>query len=102
MQLRQHPLMRFRDLHNWPPLWVRLGRANAKAAKTLTGEIGVLKEVRYYEDRPGRVYLTVDHNGTAYVGSLLLDDQRFCKHAFEHLRRCYGMALDAVGSSELP
>jgi hypothetical protein len=81
---------------------VRLGRAHARAAKTIDGEIGVLKEVRCYEDRPGRVYLTVDHGGTAYVACVLLDDQRFCKHAFEHLRRCYGMAIQAVGSSELP
>jgi hypothetical protein len=102
MQLRDHPLLTVRSICNWPPAWVRLGRLKGKAPKTLTGEIGVLKEVRYYEDRPGRVYLTVDHNGTAYVGCLLLDDQSFCKHAFEHLRRCYGMAIEAVGSSELP
>jgi hypothetical protein len=76
-----------------------LGRAHARAAKTDTGEIGVLKEVRCYEDRPGRIYLTVDYDRTAYVGCLLLDDQRLCKQAFEHLR-CYGMAIQAV--SELP
>ena len=50
-----------RNVCNWPPAWLRLGRAHARAAKTITGEIGVLKEVRCYEDRPGRIYLTVDH-----------------------------------------
>ncbi len=94
-------MMRLRDASNWPPVWSRLGRANAKAAKTLTGEIGVLKEVRCHEDRPGRLYLTVNHDGTAYVGCLLFDDQRFCKHAFEHLQRCYGMAINEIGSSEI-
>ena len=101
MRLRPFPI-ELRNVCNWLPAWVRLGRAHARAAKTITGEIGVLKEVRCYEDRPGRVYLTVDHSGTAYVACVLLDDQRFCKHAFEHLRRCYGMTIEAVGSSELP
>ena len=100
MQLWPSPIT-LRNVCNWPPAWVRLGRAHARAAKTITGEIGVLKEVRCYEDRPGRIYLTVDHDRTAYVGCLLFDDQRLCKHAFEHLRRCYGMAIQAVGTSEL-
>ena len=101
MRLRPFPI-KLRNVCNWPPAWVRLGRAHARAAKTITGEIGVLKEVRCYEDRPGRVYLTVDHGGTAYVACVLLDDQGFCKHAFERLRRCYGMTIEAVGRSELP
>ena len=100
MQLRPSPIT-LRNICNWPPAWVRLGRAHARAVKTVTGEIGVLKEVRCYEDRPGRIYLTVDHGRTAYVGCLLFDDQRFCKYAFEHLRRCYGMDIRAVGTSEL-
>ena len=101
MELRPSSVT-LRNACNWPPAWVRLGRAHARAAKTITGEIGVLKEVRCYEDRPGRVYLRVDHGGTAYVACVLLDDQGFCQHAFEHLRRCYGMTIEAVGSSELP
>ena len=76
MQLRASPIT-LRNVCNWPPAWVRLGRAHARAAKTITGEIGVLKEVRCYEDRPGRVYLSVDHDGTTY-------------------------AIQAVGTSELP
>jgi hypothetical protein len=79
-----------------------LGRRHPEAPKTLAGEIGVLKEVRCHEDRPGKLYLTVDHHGTAYVGCLLLDDQSFCKHAFEHLRHCYGLTMDAISRSELP
>ena len=76
MQLREYPLIRFRDLRNWPPVWLRLGRVNAKAAKTLTGEIGILKEARCHEDRQGRIYMTVAYNGvrpqlhTGSIGSV--------------------------------
>ncbi len=76
MQLRPSPIT-LRNVCNWPPAWVRLGRAHTRAAKTIAGEIGVLKEVRCYEDRPSRIYLTVDHGRTAY-------------------------AIQAVGTSELP
>jgi hypothetical protein len=102
MQLRDHPLIIFRDLSSWPLAWVRLGSARAKAAKKLTGEIGILKEVRYYTHRRGRIYLTTDYAGTLYVGCLVFDNHSFCEKAFEHLRRCYGMNIEAIGSSELP
>jgi hypothetical protein len=38
MQCRRHWFIRFRDLCNWPPLWVRLGTADGKAPKAITGE----------------------------------------------------------------
>jgi hypothetical protein len=101
MQLRKYPVNRFRDSSQLAAGMSRLGRINAKAAKTLTGEIGILKQVRCYEDRPGKIYLTVVYHGTTYVGCLLFDDQRFWKKSFEHLRRCYGKAINEIGSSEI-
>jgi hypothetical protein len=101
VQLRDHPLMRYRGEPNWPPVWVRLGRAKAETAKRLRGEIGVLKEARYYSDRHGKLYLTVEHNGAVYVGCLLFDLQWFCTAVFEHLRHCYGLAICDIGSSHM-
>jgi hypothetical protein len=100
MRLRPSPI-RLRDACNWPPSWVRLGRVKGNAPKTHTGEIGILKEARYYPDCLGRIYLTIDNDGVAYVGCLSLDDEGFCETAFQHLRRCYGMAISEVGSSEI-
>jgi hypothetical protein len=76
-------------------------RARPNAPKTLTGEFGILKEVRCYEGRPGKIYLTVAYHSTTYVGFLFFDDQRFWKKSFEHLRRCYGMAINEIASSEI-
>lgn len=91
MRLRPSPI-RLRDACNWPPVWVRLGRANAKAPKTLTGEMGILKEVRYHADRRGRIYLTVDNGGALYVGCLVFKNDGFCEKVFEHLRRWFWRA----------
>jgi hypothetical protein len=67
----------------------------------LKGEVGILKQVRYYLDRRGRIYLTVDNHGIVYVGCLVFDNHGFCEKVFEHLRRCYGMSIDKIGSSEI-
>ena len=101
MQFRRHWFMRFRDLCNWPPLWIRLGTAGGKAPRALTGEIGILRRVRYYPNRRGRMYLTIHHGRAAYVGCLVIDDEHFCLRMAEHLRRRYGMSIDEIGSSEI-
>ena len=62
MRLRPSPV-KFRDLCNWPPALVRLGRVNGNRSKTTRGEMGILKDVRCHRDRPGRIYLTVEHDG---------------------------------------
>jgi hypothetical protein len=94
--------MRYAGFRSWPPIWVRLGRAHGQGPKKLKGEIGILTEMRRYADRPGKLYLTVDHDGAAYVGCVFCDDQSFCERLFEHFRPCYGMSIDAIGASELP
>jgi hypothetical protein len=94
--------MRIRDLQNWPPVWVRLGRTNATKPKTLRAEVGYLHDVRRYLDRPGKLFLTMDHDATTYVGCLPFDDHSFCEKAFEYLRRCCGMEIENVGSSDMP
>jgi hypothetical protein len=101
VQLRDHPLMIFRRLRNWPPTWVRLGSVKGNAPKTLSGEVGILKQVRSYPDRRGRIYLTIDHDGAVYVGCLLFDNEDFCEEMAEHLRQCCSMSIEAVGSSEI-
>jgi hypothetical protein len=77
-----------------------LGRGNAEA-KTVNGEFGILKEARFYPERRGKVYLTIEHNRRVYVGCLVFEKHWFCINAFERLRRCYGMAVSQIGSSEL-
>jgi hypothetical protein len=67
----------------------------------MRGEIGVLKDVRCHPDRPGRIYLTVEHGGADYVGCLSFKNAAFCEVASAHLRRCYGMFISDIGSSDL-
>lgn len=46
MQLRSHPLMSYVGYPNWPPLWAWIeGKENKKPV----GEVGILKEVIFYQ-----------------------------------------------------
>jgi hypothetical protein len=101
MKAQDQNSRRLRDLCNWPPLWVRLGKLPSTAGKSFAGEIGILKEVRHYQDRRGRLYLTMVHGHATYVTCLLFKNQALCNQAFERLRRCYGMTMESVGSLEL-
>jgi hypothetical protein len=99
MQLRDYPLMRLRDFCHWPPPWVRIGTVPCTAPKVVTGEIGVLRAVRYYPERRGRIYLTVDYDDAAYVGCVMIHNEAFGEEMFQHLRRCCSMSLDDIGNS---
>jgi hypothetical protein len=100
MLLRKHSLMSYRGHAMWPPIWVYgLG---AKTEKQPRGEVGLLKEVRYYATKPGRLFLTIDHEGEEYTGCLLLDDDQFCAKLAELLKNHYGARLDDIGSLDIP
>ncbi len=101
MQLRQHPSMSFREHRSWPPVWTPYGGFCEKHRQVLQGEIGVLKEVRYYSDRRGRIYLTIGYENSNYVGCLMFDDEIFCEQTAEHLQRLRGMPIEEIGSSEI-
>src|SRR5215813_11205139 len=75
--LRDHPLMSYRGIRSWPPTWTWVaGPAN----KYAHGEVGILKSVALSKTLPAnRCFLYVDHQGSSYVGCLIVDDQSFCR-----------------------
>jgi hypothetical protein len=102
VQLREHPKISIRQRHSWPPIWTPFGGFWEKHRRILQGEVGVLKRVRYHPARPGRIYLSIDHDGSEYVGCVLIEDQIFCEQLAGHLQGLCGMAIEAIGSFELP
>lgn len=73
MRLRDHPLMAYRNMRNWPPVWIEKYADN----KTLTGEIGVLTHIGNSSARSKRCFLHITYNDKPYVASLLFDDLAF-------------------------
>jgi hypothetical protein len=76
MELRDHRLMSYRCVPNWPPVWVRRKSA---AEQVLRGELGILQQVITTEFACRRSFLLIEHEGLRYMGCLIFSDTRFCR-----------------------
>jgi hypothetical protein len=107
MELRSHPLMKYRGIANWPPTWskrrggVDLFRRNT-FKDVLHGEIGMLKEVIPSQIDPRtRIFLVMDLEGNSYMGTLLFGDAAFGLHITAVLRGQLGKLIKEIGDLEL-
>jgi hypothetical protein len=76
MLLRNHPLLNQREIRSWPPAWTWTSGGEKKEA---SGEIGILREVSPSQIVPAdRCFLHIDHEGSTYIGCLLIGDQAVC------------------------
>jgi hypothetical protein len=97
MQLRDHPLMSYRSIHNWPPAWTpREGSEN----KPQKGEIGILKEIML-SMIPPRCYLVVEYQFAEYMGCLLFDDRAFCMQIYRLLEDHQGDSIQYIGGLDI-
>ena len=98
MELRKHPLMSYQGQSVCPPVWDGVGTGGRLRPH---GEVGHLREVRYYRTKPGRIFLTIELEGAQYTGCLLFDDADFCASVCELLKNNCGMFIEAIGSLDL-
>src|SRR5262245_54720546 len=76
MLLRDHPLMAYHGVRNWPPIWTWASGLENNRPK---GEIGILRRVEQSKILPAdRCFLYIEHEGSSYSGCLLFDDRNFC------------------------
>ena len=104
MLLREHPLMSYRGVSSWPPVWVwRGGVAGAGGADILPrGEIGTLKEVIPSNIEPrDRIYLINQYRGQEYMGCLLFTDAIFCAQICAVLRAHCGWQIADIGKLDV-
>jgi hypothetical protein len=97
MKLRDHPLMAYRTMRNWPPVWIEKYADN----KSVTGEVGVLTHVGADSERSNRCYLHIAYNDKPYVGSLLFDDRPFCMFVGNLLKRHIHESIEAIGDLDV-
>jgi len=100
MRLRDHPLMSYRGVCNWPPVWV--GIAGEK--RRPRGEIGILREVRYSRISSlggSRLHLLITHEQSHYLSTLPFDDRAFCLQIYQVLTNNCGKSIDQIGTIDL-
>ena len=97
--LRDHPLFSHRGIPSWPPVWTWVSGSDNKRPK---GEIGILKDVTPSNIEPAdKCFLYIDHEGSSYVGCLLIDDTAFCREIVELLLANRNLPIAEIGSLDL-
>jgi hypothetical protein len=96
LKLRDHPLMRYRGISNWPPVWVQ-----ESGAKKFSGEIGVLKYVFSRRGPSSKCYLIIEYERETLVGTLLFDNETFCERISSLLRSQVGHTLTKIGDLDV-
>jgi hypothetical protein len=94
MKLRDHPLMIYRGVQNWPPVWCRTGK------HPLKGEIGVLASADTAR-QGNRCYVSMDFEDERYTGTLLFDDVVFGWFVTKSFKDRIGASIKDIGDLDL-
>lgn len=99
LPLRDHPLMSYHGIQNWPPQWTWVGGQPDKHPR---GEIGVLQSVLIsHAQPPPGCFLYIEHEGSSYMGCLLFDDPNFCREVVPLLERHCNRAIAEIGGIDI-
>jgi hypothetical protein len=100
MALRNHPLLNYRGVPSWPPVWTFTGGVENKQPRRK--EIGILTEVTISIVQPAdRCFLHIEHKGSSYVGCLLIEDQAFCAQIVTLLQDHLNRPIAEIGSLDV-
>ena len=79
---------------------VDMDRRGGKQAAT--GEVGNLEEVLVSNINPyDRCFLFIEHEGSKYIGCLLIDNEAFCSEVANLLKCFYNRPIAEIGSLDL-
>jgi hypothetical protein len=99
MLLRDHPLMQYHGVRNWPPAWTWMDGPENKRPQ---GEIGILRQVVPSKILPVKAcFLYVEHEGSEYIACLLMDDAAFCDQMVQLLQGYLNRPIAEIGSIDL-
>lgn len=92
--------MCYRGIPSWPPVWTFAGGREKKHPRR--GEIGILREVTISIIQPNdRCFLHIEHQGSMYIGCLLIDDQAFCVQIVTLLQGYLNRPIVNIGSLDV-
>lgn len=101
MRLRDHPLMSCMGRGAWPPSkWRSVG---GERDVFLTGEIGILKEIRITAP-PGQIaklYLLIEVEKRLYMGVALISDAVFARQVYVLLEKRLDEPIKDIGGLDV-
>jgi hypothetical protein len=100
MQLRHHSQLWQDGGYLWPPTFNKIA---GPGLDSLEDESATLTSITLSRvDPPTACHLTVELNGTSYIGMIKVGDPAFCHRICSFLRSHIGKTLKAIGDLELP
>src|SRR5262247_4158689 len=85
--------------HSWPPVWACTGGVKNQRPK---GEVGILRKIILSRVHPTqRCYLEIDHEGSKYMGCLIIDDHAFCAQIVQLLQDSCNRPIAEIGSLDI-
>jgi len=90
--------MTYRGVPNWPPAWIQVQETKIKG---LSGEVGILKHVMWYDRVPNGFVLAIEHARERYLGFLIFDQVSFCTLIYDLLETRLGCSIKDLGSLDL-
>jgi hypothetical protein len=100
MKLREHPLLSYRGVSNWPPVWIGKDGRHLKQSES---DRAILKDVVQSKKAPlTRCYLMIEAEGEEYVGAVLFDDHFSCRQISRLLLEHRGEPVHKVGEIDVP
>lgn len=100
MKLRDHPLMSYHGMPNWPPVWTLAATSNG-SVRILTGEVGVLKYIHANSLMSNKCFLIIDFEAEVYIGSLIFTDQPFCGQISRLLQGQVSRPIKEIGDLDV-
>lgn len=97
MELRRHPLMKYGQLRNWPPVFVPL----APPTRVIVGEFGILKGVSSSRFQRDRCDLIIEYEGLKLTATLLFNDRDFCWLITHLLKFNINRSIKDIGDLDL-
>lgn len=97
-RLRHHPLLNYRRVKNWPPVWTR---GSEGIVQTVKGEVGVLKEVYYDAGKSNKCFLVIDYQLQSYTGCINSPTKSFCTQLTHLLREHIGRSIEEIGDLDV-
>src|ERR1041385_1540526 len=93
MKLREHPSIK----PNWPPCWLAFYGPKAP----ITGELGVLEDIRLSLVGKKRCILLMEHDQTTYIAELQFDDEAFCQRFVKLVEPHCGKPIAQIGELDI-
>jgi hypothetical protein len=98
MKLRDHPLMNYRGMKSWPPVWVE---SSKKSPRKLMGEFGSFLGATLRDEMPMRLFVEMELWDHRYMGCVFISDVVFCRQVYSLLRSKKGLGIRDIGDLDV-